>query len=233
MNRTVLALRHVHFEDLGTLEPVLRERGYAVRYVDPAVEDLSAVDVLEPDLLVVLGGPIGAFDDDLHPFIAAEAALVQQRIASGRPILGICLGAQLMARALGARVASMGVKEIDFNPLKLTPEGRASPLSALDGVPVLHWHGDQFDIPPGAAHLAGTGVCAHQAFSVGNAVLGLQFHLEADPATLERWLVGHACELGQAQVDPHLLRAQAREHGDRLREAARGVMSRWLDGLAT
>jgi GMP synthase (glutamine-hydrolysing) len=231
MTRTTLALRHVHFEDLGTLEPVLCDRGYAVRYADPSVEDLARLDVLAPDLLVVLGGPIGAFDDALHPFVAAEAELVRRRIASGRPILGICLGAQLMARALGASVAPMGVKEIGFGPLTLTAEGRASPLAALDSVPVLHWHGDQFEIPRGAANLAGTAVCAHQAFSVGTAVLGLQFHLEAEPAMLERWLVGHACELAQARIDPRLLRAQALQHGARLERAAREVLVLWLQTI--
>ncbi|WP_075255813.1 glutamine amidotransferase [Herbaspirillum camelliae] len=231
MNRTVLAIRHVHFEDLGTLEPLLRERGYAVRYVDAAINDLASLDVLSPDLVVVLGGPIGAFDDACYPFIANEVELIRQRLGSQRAMLGICLGAQLIARALGARVAPMGIKEIGFGALTLTPEGHSSPLTALDGVPVLHWHGDQFDIPNGALHLARTPTCAHQAFSMGNAVLGLQFHLEADPAALEQWLVGHACELGQAQIDPRELREKAQAHGVALRRAARDVMSRWLDGV--
>lgn len=232
MNRTALVIHHVPFEDLGTLAPLLHARGYAVRHVDAATDDLAALDVRTPELMVVLGGPIGAYDDALYPFVATEAERVRERLDSQRPILGICLGAQLIARALGAEVKPMGVgvKEIGFDALTLTPQGRTSPLAALDRVPVLHWHGDQFQIPQGAALLAGTAVCPHQAFALGPRVLGLQFHLEADPTTLERWLVGHACELGQAGIDLHRLRAQARAHGAALRQAAHETITRWLDG---
>lgn len=231
MTHTAIAIRHLHFEDLGTLEPLLQSRGYAVRYVDAPTEDLRAPHIADADLLVVLGGPIGAFDEAAYPFLADELALVRRRLGSQRPLLGICLGAQLIARALGAPVAPMGVKEIGFAPLALTAAGHDSPLAALDGVPVLHWHGDQFGIPPGAQCLAGTATCPHQGFALGPQVLGLQCHLEADPRTLERWLVGHACELAQAGVDPRALRAEARALQARLPAAAGAVFTRWLDGL--
>ncbi len=226
--KSALAIRHIHFEDLGVLEPLLKDLGYAVRYVDAATEDLAALDAAEPDLLVVLGAPIGAWDEEVYPFLAAELALVRRRLETGRPFLGVCLGAQVIARVLGADVRSMGVKEIGFSPLSLTPEGAGSPLALLGEVPVLHWHGDQFEIPPGAARLAYTEICPNQAFAVGPAVLGLQFHLEADPAMIERWLVGHACELGQAGIDPRTVRQQAREFGPALVVRAQEVISRWL-----
>src|SRR5690606_26075835 len=142
--KTALALRHIHFEDLGTLAPLLRERGFEVRYLDPAVDELSAIDAGSADLVVALGGPLGALDEDVYPFLAAELHLIEQRLASGRPLLGICLGAQLIARALGAAVAPMGHKEIGFGALTLTNHGRESMLAPLAGVPVLHWHGDRF-----------------------------------------------------------------------------------------
>lgn len=227
--KTALVLRHIHFEDLGILEPLLAERGYAVRYTDPAVDDLAALSPHEPDLMVVLGGPIGAFDDALYPFLEAERRLVRLRLEARRPLLGICLGAQLMARELGAQVAPMGVKEIGFSALTLTREGQGSPLAPLEGVPVLHWHGDRFEIPAGAARLAATPVCDNQAFAVGAHALGLQFHLEADPARLERWLVGHACELGQAGIDLHALRADAHRFGPALQAAARRSVGEWLE----
>ena len=229
--KTALAIRHVHFEDLGTLEPILHGRGYAVNHVDATGTELRALDAGEPDLLVVLGGPIGAFDDAIYPFLADELALVRRRLESGRPILGICLGAQLMARALGAKVYSLGTKEIGFGPIALTEEGKSSPLAATGDAPVLHWHGDQFDIPPGAVRLASTAIGENQAFSLGRNVFGLQFHLEVDPRGIERWLVGHACELGLAGIDPRVLRAQAREHEARLATTAKQVFSAWLDGL--
>jgi GMP synthase (glutamine-hydrolysing) len=226
--KSAVAVRHVHFEDLGVLEPFLRRQGYALHYLDAGVDDLAAADVASPDLVVVLGAPIGAGDEEIYPFLADELALVRHRLAAQRPLLGICLGAQLIARVLGAEVKPMGVKEIGFSPLNLTEEGKASPLAALGTVPVLHWHGDQLGIPPGATRLAYTDVCANQAFAMGRAVLGLQFHLEADPAKIERWLLGHACELGQAGVDPREVRRQAREFGPALSAAAPEVIGEWL-----
>lgn len=226
--KTAVALRHIQFEDLGVLEPLLRQQGYAIQYLDVGVDDLALVEVAAPDLLFVLGAPLGACDEDAYPFLADELRLVGRRLESGRPLLGICLGAQLIARALGGEVKPMGIKEIGFSSLTLTPEGRASPLGALGTTPVLHWHGDEFAIPTGATKLASSDICAHQAFALGRAVLGLQFHLEADPLKIERWLVGHACELVHARVDPRDLRREARELGPALSRAATEVIAAWL-----
>lgn len=231
MNKTAIAIRHLDFENLGTLEPQLAERGYAVRYVEATANDLRTVDAASTDLLVVLGGPIGAFDNAIYPFLEEELAMIRQRLDNQRPLLGICLGAQLIARALGANVVSMGVKEIGFAPLTLSPEGESSPLAKLGNVPVLHWHGDRFEIPDRAVHLAGTPTCANQAFSVGRHVLALQCHLEADPHHIERWLVGHACELAQAGIDPCALRVEAKVLQVGLPLAARAAFGSWLDGI--
>ncbi|MCC2957570.1 glutamine amidotransferase [Massilia sp. IC2-477] len=233
MNKTALVIRHLHFEDLGTLEPLLAQRGYAVRYLDPAVDAMPLAQAAAPELVVVLGGPIGAFDDDAYPFLEGELALVRARLASGRPLLGICLGAQLIARACGAPVYPMGVKEIGFAPLALMPESENSPLALLGDCPVLHWHGDQFDIPPGAVRLAATATCPNQAFALGKQVLGLQFHLEADAARIERWLLGHACELGQAGIAPSALREAAQAAQARLAAGSSAVFSAWLDQAET
>ncbi|MEQ4619295.1 MAG: glutamine amidotransferase [Corticimicrobacter sp.] len=227
--KTAIAIRHLAFEDLGTFESVLVDRGYAVHYLDAALDELSDSGIADADLLVVLGGPIGAFDEALYPFVKDELALIQQRLDTGRPLLGICLGAQLIARALGAGVASMGVKEIGFAPLMLTPEGEASPLAQLGSVPVLHWHGDRFEIPANAVRLAGTQICTNQAFMLGTQVLALQCHLEANPEQIERWLLGHACELAQAGIDPRSLRSDAHARLSDLPQAAAAVLQCWLD----
>lgn len=226
--KSAIAVRHVHFEDLGVLEPVLAEQGYAVRYVDAPTEDLAGLDAAAPDLVVVLGGPIGACDELAYPFLAKELDFVRRRLDAKGALLGICLGAQVIARVLGADVKPMGVKEIGFSQLIFTDAGQISALGALGALPVLHWHGDQFDIPVGAVRLAATEICPNQAFAFGHQVLGLQFHLEADPVRIERWLVGHAGELSGAGVDPAALRRQAHDFGPALVSSAQDVIGRWL-----
>ncbi|WP_338445168.1 glutamine amidotransferase [Pelagerythrobacter marensis] len=227
---SVLAVRHLDFEHLGVWHGALERRGFEIAYCDPARADLGSIDAAAPDLLVVLGAPIGAFDDEHYPFLAGEVALIERRLASRRPLLGICLGAQLLARALGAGVAPMAEKEIGFGPLTLTDAGAASPLQCLEGWPVLHWHGDRFEVPDGATLLAATEHCPHQAFSVGSRILGLQCHLEADAAEIEAWLVGHSAELLASGGDPRTIRADAARFGPTLADRAEKVLHRWIDG---
>ncbi|MCW1250087.1 glutamine amidotransferase [Acaricomes phytoseiuli] len=229
MTRDVIAIRHVLFEDLGLLEPLLESRGYRITYLNAGVDKISADTVRRADLLVVLGGPIGVYDIDRYPFLRVEKEAISARLTEGLPTLGICLGAQLLAAALSAPVNATGRKEIGYAPLSITGEGRKSVLAPLDGVPVLHWHGDQFQIPDGARRLAETSGFPNQAFDLGPNVLGLQFHLEADHRKLEQWLIGHAHELAAEDIDPRRIRDEAEAYGSVLAEAARGVLGDWLD----
>ena len=232
MTRTALALRHVYFETLGTFELELEKAGYTLHYVDVADGEIGAINPLEPDLLVVLGGPVGVYETQAYPLLATELDLIKRRLDARVPTLGICLGAQLIAAALGAKVIPTGVKEIGFAPIELTAAGAAGPLRHLRGAPVLHWHGDAFGFPKGAELLATTAI-ANQAFSVGTGVLGLQFHPEADTSRdLEAWLIGHAAELAGAGIDPRQIRSDAREYGPALREAGRAAFAEWLSQLA-
>lgn len=229
--RQAIAIRHLAFEDLGLLGPLLEENGFATRYIDAGLDPIDTTEVAAADLLVVLGGPIGAYEEEKYPFLAAELQAIEQRLQADRPTLGICLGAQLMARTLGARVYPGPAKEIGFAGLSLSEAGRRSCLRHLDGGPVLHWHGDTFDLPEGATHLASTPICENQAFSIGRS-LALQFHAEVDTRRLEAWLIGHTVELGSA---PGLtvpgLRADAMKVGAGLLARGRASMQAWLDGV--
>jgi GMP synthase (glutamine-hydrolysing) len=231
--RSVAAIRHVAFEDLGLLEPLLRDRGATIRYLEAGVDELSGSAVAEADLLVVLGGPIGVYEDKAYPFLRQEIASVERRLAAGRPTLGICLGSQIMARALGARVFPSGAKEVGWGPVELTPAGQRSALSRLDGVPVLHWHGDTFDLPPGATLLASTEVCRHQAFQWGGTALGLQFHIEVTATGLERWFIGHTGEIASTPgLSVAALRADSAIHAPALARRGREFIGDWLDALS-
>ena len=231
--RSAIAIRHVAFEDLGTLAALLERRGVALAYRDATVDDLAAADIVDCDLLVVLGGPIGAYEEEPYAFLRDELRAIETRLRTGKPVLGICLGSQLMALALGARVYPGTGKEIGWSKLTLTEAGRRSCLRPLgDGTPVLHWHGDTFDLPKGATHLASTERYRHQAFAWERHGLALQFHIEVTAPGLERWYIGHACEIAATPgLSVPVLRAQAEHWAPGLAPAAARCLEVWLDGL--
>jgi GMP synthase-like glutamine amidotransferase len=183
--------QHVPFEGLGTIEGWLTAHGFT-----PTGTRLYAGDSLpkiDPDdWLIVMGGPMGVYDQDRHPWLKNEIALIGEAIASGTTVLGICLGAQLIAAALGAKVYPNSQKEIGWFPVTLTEEGRRSPLlrDFPATLPVFHWHGDTFDLPQGGTHLMTSPACVNQAFSYCDRVIGLQFHLEVTPASVSA-LIDH------------------------------------------
>jgi GMP synthase (glutamine-hydrolysing) len=228
--RSAVALRHIAFEDLGLLAPVMEREGWDVSFCDAAVDDLLHNSIRNANLLVVLGGPIGAYETDAYPFLKSEIALIEYRLSRDLPTLGICLGSQLMAKALGSRVFAGHVKEIGWGDVELTTEGASSCLNTLqeaDAV-VLHWHGDSFDLPSGAQRLASNEHYENQAFAYGRNALALQFHLEADPRQLEEWYVGHAVELAAAKVSVAELRATTSKFANGLASQASRVFTRWL-----
>lgn len=232
MTKTATVLRHIHFEDLGSFALVLAEHGYTITYRDVGDDGFLNFRPSDDDLLVVLGGPIGVYEDEVYPFVTEERRMIAERLAANKPTLGICLGAQLIAAALGAKVFPSGVKEIGFSALTLSEAGRSGLLRHLHGIPVLHWHGDTYDLPQDARNLASTPLIAQQAFQIGANVLGLQFHAEVDPSTgFERWLVGHASELASAGIDIVALREDAKNAGPGLVAASRTMLGEWLAGL--
>ena len=223
--KSAVAIRHVAFEDAGVLETVLPEAGYVLSYLEAGRDDLAPA--VHADLLVVLGGPIGAYEEAAYPFLTAELALIEARVSARRPTLGLCLGAQLMAKALGAAVYPGPAKEIGWAPLML----KGPALAELEGLPVLHWHGDTFDLPPSADLVASTPLTERQAFTVGRNILGLQFHAEVTALNFERWLIGHACELSAAGISPVSLRADGALYAAGLEASGQALFRRWLADL--
>jgi GMP synthase (glutamine-hydrolysing) len=224
---------HLPFEDLGSLQPALEQRGFNITSIDVATAGFPLPETQRCDLLVVMGGPIGVYDSGDYPFLTGEIDALRQRLAARKPTLGICLGAQLMAAALGARVyhGDRGA-EIGWFPIlpanaQPTPNRFAS-LLAKD-LHLFHWHGDTFDLPPVALHLARTDLYENQAFAVENYALALQFHPEVTETGLERWYVGHACELAQKRIPVRQLRADAHKHAPALVKAAAKFWELWLD----
>jgi GMP synthase (glutamine-hydrolysing) len=230
MSKSALILRHLAFEDLGSFGSVLEEEGYLLVHAEAGIDPLP--DPLLDDLVVILGGPINVNETEAYPCMAVERDWLVARLDARRPTLGICLGAQLMACALGARVTAMPHREIGFAALTLTEAGVRGPLGYLSNIPVLHWHGETFELPVAADLLAGTPACASQAFSLGPAILALQFHPEAGELPgFERWLIGHSVELAKAGINPADLRRAAAAHGPSLRRAGQAMLKAWLREL--
>jgi GMP synthase (glutamine-hydrolysing) len=230
---SALVLQHVSFEDLGSLHPILEQRGFAIEFADAATANLPLPQIQTCNLLVVLGGPIGVYDSDAYPFLTSEIDCIRMRLDAQKPTLGICLGAQLIAAAAGARVCPGNCgAEIGWAPIRNSAPGEPPSWFApllQPGINVLHWHGDTFDLPPGATRIASTDLYDNQAFTLGEFALALQFHPEVAPEGLERWYVGHAYELARRGISVPELRAAAETHASSLADAAQLFWNQWLD----
>lgn len=187
-------LQHVEFEGLGSIEPWLLSQGYRITCTQ-FFESAVLPDAHEIDLLVVMGGPMSVNDEREFPWLVAEKAFVRACIESGKPVLGVCLGAQLIASALHARVYGNGAKEIGWLPVQRVVAPGVSTFRFPDEVDVFHWHGETFDLPRGAVRLARSEGCENQAFQLGRSTIGLQFHLEATPDSVRQMIEGGRDEL--------------------------------------
>jgi GMP synthase (glutamine-hydrolysing) len=230
----ILVLQHIACEHPGVFSDVMRERD--VEQVPVELDEGEPLpDWREFDAVLAMGGPMGATDDADHPWLGSEKRLVRDAVEGGKPFLGVCLGVQLLASALGARVYSAEQAEVGLLPVELTDEGRADPLFAGldDRLVSLQWHGDTFDLPDGAVHLASSPEVANQAFRSGERAYGVQFHLEVTPEQAREWAEVPAYRhslantLGEERCAEFIADAQRR--AGELHPPARALFSNWLD----
>jgi GMP synthase (glutamine-hydrolysing) len=228
--KTALIIRHVPREGVAGFRAPIEAAGYVIDRVDVIDPHFHAVDLVAPDLVVMMGGPMGVYEQERYPWIRCQLRRLAQRLEAERPTLGVCFGAQMMAAALGAKVYAGETKEIGFDPVTIHADD--SPLRHLADVPVLHWHGDTFVLPEGTDLLASSQRYPHQAFRRGPNVLALQFHAEmGEDERFEDWIAQDFDYLTAAGHCADALRAAHAAHGPRAVEAGRAMIAEWLAGL--
>lgn len=201
----LMVFQHVAAEPLGTLHARIRSRGHRIRFHNFQRHPDAQPSVDRYQGLIVLGGPMNVEDQHRYPHLKTELLAIEAALRQGKPVLGICLGAQLLAHVLGAPVRRHSQLEIGWYELKITAAGRTDPVLGHLGecAAVFQWHGCTYDLPTGALQLARTDTCEQQAFRFGPSAYGFQFHLEADEAMIERWLrlPAYRDELAGADID--------------------------------
>lgn len=223
--------QHVPFEGLGCIADWISEKGHNVSHT-PWYEASAVPTLREIDWLIVMGGPMGIYDEAQYPWLRTEKEYIAEAIAQKKKVLGICLGAQLVAGVLGARVYPNREKEIGWFPVQFASTPSAMPVASLfpPELTVLHWHGDTFDLPQHASRFASTPVCLNQGFVYDERVAGLQFHFEVTQHSLDAMIQHCAAELVPA---PYIQSASAMRTQSHLSAASNALMYKLLDHMAT
>jgi GMP synthase (glutamine-hydrolysing) len=231
----ILVFQHVPFEPLGTLDPLLKNAGFRIRYVNFARNPLQVPSLDGYSALIILGGPMNVDQIRDYPNLATEISLIQKALESGISVLGICLGAQLLARALGSSVKAAHAREIGWYDVDVTAEGTTDPVLSSFGSRqrVFQWHEDAIDLPAGAVHLASSAACEVQAFRFEDSAYGFQFHLEVDGSLIERWLDRDGyqplLEEMSGTIDPEQIRERTSGSINPLMDLSNRTFSRWID----
>lgn len=231
----ILVFQHVPYEPLGTLDPLLKECGFRIRYVNfsRTPEALPALDKYEA--VIVLGGPMNADQIETYPNLITEVKIIREAVERDMSVLGICLGAQLLAKALGGEVSRNPVREIGWYAVDLTEEGRDDPVLAsfAEHQEVFQWHEEGISLPPGVVRLASSNASSVQAFRYGEHAYGFQFHLEASRSLIDRWLTvpAHRAVLDEerGQIDAQRIRSRTEDAIEPLEALSRETFSRWID----
>ena len=230
--KTALIIRHVPYEGVAAYRAPIEAAGYHVDRIDVSDAGFSDLDLTAPDLLIMMGGPMGVYEQEAYPWISCQLRRLAKRLEADRPTLGVCLGSQMVAAALGARVYPGAVKEVGFHPVAVRDAALAGPLRHIVDVPVLHWHGDTFTLPDDVELLASTPHYEHQAFRRGNTILALQFHAEMglDPR-FDAWIEGGLDTIAEAGTSEAELRAAHDALGPGAVSAGQKMIAEWLEGL--
>lgn len=230
--KTALIIRHVPYEGVAGYRAPIEAAGYHVDRIDVSDPAFASLDLREPDLLIMMGGPMGVYEQDQHPWIGCQLRRLALRLDAERPTLGVCFGAQMMAAALGGDVYAGPVKEVGFHPVTVHDHALDGPLRHIVGVPVLHWHGDTFTLPGNVDLIASSHVYDHQAFRRGNTILALQFHAEMglDPR-FDAWIEQWPESVIEAGGDEASLRAAHDTLGPMAVAAGQAMIADWLSRL--
>lgn len=226
-----VVFRHTAFSDPAHLGMVLRAHGFSLTQIDTYCDDFSGFDPLKPDLLLVMGGSPGVYQADLFPFLKEEIKVIEKRLAADRPVIGICLGAQLMAAALGARVykGEQG-RERGWHEITVNGQGMLSPVCVYDRqyTRVMQSHGDTFDLPRGATLLAGSALYPHQIFSYGRASFAFQPHIEMSAKLHKAWEVDSAYAVHEGRIDLPTMREEAAKYLPTLNRQTEKFVESWI-----
>ncbi|MEJ5977269.1 glutamine amidotransferase [Novosphingobium sp. PS1R-30] len=230
--KTALIIRHVPYEGVAGYRVPIEAAGYDVDRIDVSDARFSSVDLAEPDLLIMMGGPMGVYEQDKYPWITCQLGRLARRLEANRPTLGVCFGSQMIAAALGAEVYAGPDCEVGFHPVSLHGPALDGPLRHVAEVPVLHWHGDTFTLPENVELLASSPLYPHQAFRRGNHILALQFHAEMglDPR-FEAWIEGGQEAIDRAGTTEARLRADHDALGPGAVAAGQRMIAEWLEGF--
>ena len=225
----IIVLQHAECEALGTIEDALRVKGLRTRFVRPFAGEPISDNIHDAKGLIVMGGPMGVYEQERYPYLRDELRLIERAATTNKPVLGVCLGSQLLAHALGGKVSKQTQKEIGWYPVRLTDEAVIDPLWA--DVPreftAFHWHGDVFSLPLGATALTSSALTEQQAFRYGARAYGLLFHLEVTRPQIDGMVGTFRQELEEASIDSKAIVQQTSEYLPSLQAVGRLVFKHW------